>query len=114
MKPSPARIRVNVAPASLAFERSVAFAVEGRVHMLVVDAEDVHGDLLRVTVVQEAGDDLLIELPRPSASGRFVRMPRGHVLAEPPGPEEYLRLGILLVAVIAGATVVFLLARAVL
>jgi hypothetical protein len=114
MKPSPARIRVQVEPAKLACERSVAFAVEGRVHMLVVDAEDLDGDLLRVTVVQEAGDDLLIELPRPSVSGRFVRMPRAHVLAEPAGPEEYLRLGILLVAVIAGATVVFLLARALL
>jgi hypothetical protein len=114
MRPSQARIRVEVSPTSAAFERSVAFAVEGRRHTLVVDAGDVDEDLLLVNVVQEAGDHLLVELPRPSMSGRFVRMPREHVLAEPRGPEDYLRLGILLVAVVAGATAVFLLAHALL
>ena len=114
MRPSRARIRVEVSPASAGFERSVAFDVEGRTHTLLVDVRDLEDDLLLVHVVQEAGDHLLVELPRPSLWGRFVRMPRDHVFAEPPGAEDYLRLGILLVAVVAGATAVFLLAHALL
>jgi hypothetical protein len=114
MRPSRARIRVEVDPAALTLERAVTFLVEGRLHTLVVDAADVEEDLLRVNVVQEAGEHLLVELPRPSVSGRFVRMPREQVFAEPMSAEEYLRLGILLVAVVAGATAVFLLAHALL
>jgi hypothetical protein len=48
---------------------------EGRLHGLVVDAQDVDGDLLRVSVVREAGDELVVELPRPTLSGGSSRCP---------------------------------------
>ena len=106
-----ARIRVEVGRAPLAFERWVMFAAEGRVHALIVDAQDVDGDLLRVTVVREAGDDLVIELPRPAIAGRFVKMPRDCVFEEPLGLEGCVRLGLLLLAVVVGTAATFLLAR---
>jgi hypothetical protein len=112
--PSPARIRVEVGPAALSFERGVMFMAEGRLHALVVDAQDVDGDLLRVSVVREAGDELVVELPRPTLSGRFLKMPRDQVFAEPLGLEACARLGLILLAVVAGATVVFLAAYALL
>jgi len=105
---SPARIRVEVGRAPLAFERWVMFAAEGRVHALIVDAQDVDGDLLRVTVVQEAGDELVLELPRPAIAGRFVKMPRESVFAEPLSLEGCVRLVLLLSAIVAGAAATFL------
>jgi hypothetical protein len=112
MTPSPARIRVEVGPAAFSFERAVMFTAEGRLHAIVVDAQDLAGDLLRVDVVHEAGNDLVIELPRPTLSGRFLKMPREQVLAEPLGLEGCVRLGLILIAVVVVATLVFLAAYA--
>jgi hypothetical protein len=107
-----ARIRVEVGPAALAFERAATFTAEGKLHAIIVDAQDLHGDLLRVDVVREAGDDLVIELPRPTISGRFLTVPRGQVFAEPLSPEGYVRFAVLLVAVVAAATIAFLILHA--
>jgi hypothetical protein len=112
MTPSKARIRVDVGPAALAFERTVMFTAADRIHGLVVDAQDVGRDLPRVSVVHEAGDDLEIELPRPTISGRFLKMPRDQVLAEPHGLKGCVRLTLLLLASVALATVVFSVAYA--
>jgi hypothetical protein len=108
MTPSPARIRVDVSPAALAFERSAMFTAEGRLHAIIVDAQDLDGDFLRVDVVREVGDDLVIELPRPTISGRFLKMPRDQVFAEPLGLDGCVRLGLMLTAVVAVAAVVLL------
>jgi hypothetical protein len=112
MTPAPARIRVEVSPAALAFERAAMFTAEGRLHAIVVDAQDLDGDLLRVDVVREVGDDLVIELPRPTLSGRFLRMPRDQVFAEPLGLDACAWLGLVLMAVVAVAAGAFLVVHA--
>src|SRR6185312_14731054 len=108
MTPSKARIRVEVGPAALAFERAATFTADGRIHAIIVDAQDLHGDLLRVDVVREVGDDLEVELPRPTISGRFLKMPRDQVFAEPLGLDGCVRLGLILMVVVAVAAVVLL------
>jgi hypothetical protein len=110
MTPKAARIRVDIGPAALAFERAATFTAEGRLHELIVDAQDLHGDLLRVDVVRVAGDNLVIELPRPTFSGRFLTVPRGQVFAEPLSPEG--QIAFLLIAVVAVATIAFLILHA--
>jgi hypothetical protein len=105
-----ARIRVEVGPAELTFERAATFTTEGKLHAIIVDAQDLHRDLLRVDVVREAGDDLVIELPRPTISGRLLTVPRGQVFAEPLSPEGYVHraLALLLGGIVVVATIAFL------
>jgi hypothetical protein len=79
-----ARIRVEVARGTSAAERWVMFAAEGKTHALIVDAGDVAGELLSVTVVRDEGDHLVIELPRAAIAGKRVKVPADSVLEEPP------------------------------
>ena len=109
--PSRARIRVEVARATLVSERWVMFLAEGQVHALIVDVRDVDGDLLGVTVLREEGDHLVVELPRAAIAGRQVKMPREAVFEAPAGLPGCARLGLLMLIVVMGAVVMFCVAR---
>ena len=84
MTSTKARIRVEVARGTSASERWVMFTADGKTHALIVDARDVAGELLGVTVVRDEGDWLVVELPRAAIAGKRVKVPADTVLEEPP------------------------------
>jgi hypothetical protein len=79
---SRSRICVEVARGAFASERWVMFSAEGKTHALIVDARDVEGDLLGVTVVRKEGEQVVVELPRAAIAGRRVKVPADSVLDE--------------------------------
>jgi hypothetical protein len=101
---STARIRVEVAPAPSPAERWVMFSAEGRGHALLVDARDVAGELLRITVLREEGDQVLIELPRATIAGQRVKVSADRVLEEPSSGGRF-RWALLAMLAAAGACV---------
>ena len=94
-----ARLRVDVAPGRVPSERWVTFTVSGHVHSLAVDRADVDGDALKVVVIDDHGDDVVIELPRPAVAGQRIAVPRGSVFVdEPPsGWSAWVLLGLVVV-----------------
>jgi hypothetical protein len=107
-----ARIRVEVARATSDAERWVMFSAEGKTHALLVDAGDVAGDLLAVTVVRDEGDQVVIELPRAALAGTRVRVPADSVIADLPSGRSALLLLAIVLIVVGGGCVLILLALA--
>lgn len=70
------RLRVRVEPGMFESERSVSFEAGGKTYTLIVDKADVQGDTLRVYVVEQRGNEALIDLPRDTfTSGTRIRVP---------------------------------------
>jgi hypothetical protein len=76
------RLRVNVAPGMFQSERTVSFEAGGHRYVLVVDEQDIAADnTLKVYVVDERGDEALVDLPRDTfSSGSRVRVPSSVLL----------------------------------
>lgn len=71
------RLRVEVKPGMFQSERTVSFEAGGRRYVLVVDERDVAADnTMRVYVVDESGEEALVDLPQETfSSGSRVRVP---------------------------------------
>jgi hypothetical protein len=76
------RLRVEVRPGMFQSERTVSFEAGGRRYVLIVDEQDVAADgTLKVYVVDQYGDEALVDLPRDTfSSGSRVRVPSSALL----------------------------------
>jgi hypothetical protein len=76
------RLRVRVEKGLFPSERTVSFEAGDRSYSLVVDEQDVApDDTLMVHVVDERGDEALVDLPRETfTSGSRVRIPTSELL----------------------------------
>lgn len=71
----------TVEPGVFTSERSISFVAGDRKVALLVDAGDVEGDLLRVTVTGEHDGKVRVRLPRdPANGGRDVTIDAGDVV----------------------------------
>ena len=72
-----ARIRVDVGPGVFSSERSVSFNAGGILYAMFVDAADVSGNMLHVSVLGEVDGDVWVDLPRETVNaGRRVLLPK--------------------------------------
>lgn len=79
-----AKIRVHVEPGVFRSERSVSFNAGGQTYAMLVDEQDVEGDLLNVMVLGESQGEVWIDLPREAIrGGRRVKLPRSSLIFEP-------------------------------
>lgn len=70
-------IKVNVQPGMFSSEKSVSFSANSEWYTLIVDESDLAGDELRIDVVDERPERLVIRLPRETlTSGRTISVPR--------------------------------------
>ena len=76
------RLRVKVQPGMFQSERTVSFEAGGRRYVLIVDENDVTPDgTLKVYVVDQRGEEALVDLPRETfSSGSRVRIPSADLL----------------------------------
>ncbi len=75
------RIRVRVQPGMFQSERSVSFQVGDQAYSLFVDQSDVQSDTLSVYVVEQRGDEAVIDLPRDTfTSGNRIRVPTSYLI----------------------------------
>ena len=76
------RLPVTVQPGMFESERTVSFEGAGRRYVLIVDAQDIAPDnTLKVYLVDERGDEALVDLPRETfTSGSRVRVPSAVLL----------------------------------
>jgi hypothetical protein len=75
------RLRVEVQPGMFKSERTVSFEAGGRRYVLMVDEEDVKDGTLAVYVVDQQGDEALVDLPRDTfSSGSRIRIPNSALL----------------------------------
>jgi hypothetical protein len=75
-------IRVEVVRGGSPSERLVTFMAKGHPYALTVDARAVEDELLRVTVMEKAGDEVEVELPRTDGAGRRVTVALDDLLEE--------------------------------
>jgi len=62
-------------------ERSVSFQVGDQAYSLFVDQSDVQNDMLSVYVVEQKGDEAVIDLPRETfTSGNRIRVPSSYLI----------------------------------
>jgi hypothetical protein len=62
-------------------ERSVSFQVGDQAYSLFVDQSDVQNDTLSVYVVEQRGDEAVIDLPRDTfTSGNRIRVPTSYLI----------------------------------
>jgi hypothetical protein len=63
-------------------ERSVSFQVGDQAYNLIVDQSDVQNDTLSVYVVEQRGDEAVIDLPRDTfTSGNRILVPASYLLS---------------------------------
>ena len=71
------RVKVDVRPGTFSSERCVSFFAGAQKYSLVVDETMLEGDALLVQIVDEAANDVIIDLPSDTfISGNRVRVPR--------------------------------------
>lgn len=99
------QIRVEVAPGPTRSKRWISFTACGGWHALVVDARDVIGGALWVAVIEERGEQTIIEIPASSMASFRISMPTRNVarVAPPPDRSGLATLGSLLLHVIRWA-----------
>ena|SRR5436309_2506164 len=75
------RIHVSVKPGMFSSERAVSFQAGGKEYTLLVDQEDVQDDTLLVYVVDQRGEEAIVDLPRDTFTfGNRVRVPSSVLL----------------------------------
>ena len=97
-------LRVDVAPAELRSERWISIAANDGTHRVKVDRHDVNGDALRVAVIYERGDDVLIELPASAVDCQRVVVPKSSVCVDrtPTGWAAWVVLAVVVLVVCLG------------
>jgi hypothetical protein len=71
------RIQVDVGQGSFSSERAVSFVAAGKKYSLVVDESDIENGMLVVYVVEEMGEEAIVDLPRETfTTGSRIRVPR--------------------------------------
>ncbi len=71
-----ARLPVEVTPGMFRSELAVSFDAGGQRYSLIVDREDVEGNMLVVRLVQQEDGEAVIDLPRDTfTSGNRIRVP---------------------------------------
>jgi hypothetical protein len=91
------RVRVEVACGPARWERWVTFMAYGRPHAVVVDKRDVDGNALWVYVVEERGEQTVIEIPLSDFARYRITVPTSSV--ERPPSDGCVLLGLLVAMV---------------